>query len=134
MPFIRIETNCDFPKNIIDEAIAKFTELIHQKKGDPKSMILVVVNTKVNVAFGGDCEKPAAAVQLLSRQMTPEITAKLTEGISDILLDLFKIPAARMYIFFQNFTELYLVGWNRKTFDRILGISDSKEDLKAKKK
>ena len=120
MPFVRIETNCEFSQEVINEVITQVTEKVHENKGDPKSMILVVVNTKVNVSFGGDYEKPAAAVQVLSREMSPEITKNLTESISDILLNKFGVPAERMYIFFQNFSELYLVGWKRKTFEEIV--------------
>ncbi|WP_201262005.1 phenylpyruvate tautomerase MIF-related protein [Microcystis aeruginosa] len=119
---MRIETNHDFERDVIQNVITQVTEQVHINKGDPKEMILVVVNTKVNVSFGGDYDKPAAVVQLLSLTMSAEVTKKLTESISDILLERFSVPANRMYIFFQEFTQMHLVGWNRKIFSEILGV------------
>lgn len=124
MPFVRIETNHEFSKEIIQDVITQITEQVHLKKGDQKQMILVVVNTKVNVAFGGDYDHPAAVVQVFNLKMPVEITTKLTESISDILLDKFNVPANRMYIFFQEFTQMHLVGWNRKTFAELVGGDD----------
>lgn len=124
MPFVRIETNQNFSQKVVQDVITQITEQVHTIKGDPQAMILVVVNTKVNVAFGGDYEKPAAVVQLMSLRMPVEITTKLTESISDILLAKFNVPANRMYIFFQEFTKMHLVGWNRTTFEQILGADD----------
>ncbi len=122
MPFIRVETNHDFAQDIIGDVITKITEIVHIDKGDPTAMIQVVVNTNVHVSFAGDYEKPAAVVQLLSLKMSADITKKLTENISDILLESFNVPANRMYIFFQEFTQMHLVGWNRKIFSEILGV------------
>jgi phenylpyruvate tautomerase len=122
MPFVRIETNHDFDRDVIQNVITQVTDQVHINKGDPKEMILVVVNTKISVAFGGDYDKPAAVVQLLSLNMSAEVTQKLTESISDILLERFNVPANRMYIFFQEFNQMHLVGWNRKIFSEILGV------------
>jgi phenylpyruvate tautomerase len=108
MPFVRVETNNSFAQDVINNVITQITERIHIDKGDPTTMIQVVVNTNVNVSFGGDYEKPAAVVQVLSLDMSADITKKLTEGISDILLENFNIPANRMYIFFQEFTQMHL--------------------------
>lgn len=96
-------------------------------------MISVVVNTNVNVGFGGDYEKPAAIVQVLNLKMPVEITTKLTESITDILRENFNVAANRMYIFFQEFTQMHLVGWNRKTFAEIVG-GDDLEALEAARK
>lgn len=126
MPFIRIETNHEFTQNVIGNVITQITECVHIDKGDPTSMIQVVVDTNINVSFAGDYERPAAVVQLLSLSMSAEITKKLTESISDILLENFNIPANRMYIFFQEFTQMHLVGWNRKIFSEILGVETLK--------
>jgi phenylpyruvate tautomerase len=122
MPFVRIETNNSVARDVIDNVITKVTECVHIDKGDPTAMIQVVVNTNVNVSFGGDCEKPAAAIQILSLEMSADITKKLTEDISDILLENFNIPANRMYIFFQEFTQMHLVGWDRRIFSEIFGV------------
>lgn len=126
MPFIRIETNHEFTQNVIGNVITQITECVHIDKGDPTSMIQVVVDTNINVSFAGDYERPAAVVQLLSLSMSAEVTKKLTESISDILLENFNIPANRMYIFFQEFTQMHLVGWNRKIFSEILGVETLK--------
>ncbi|MEH2402560.1 phenylpyruvate tautomerase MIF-related protein [Nostoc sp.] len=133
MPFIRIETNHDFSSEVIHYVITQITEQFHIIKGYPQSMILVVVNTKVNVAFGGDYEKPAAVVQVMNGRMPVEITTKLTEILSDILLAKFNVPANRMYIFFQEDTKMHLVGWNRTTFEQILGADDL-ADVEAARK
>lgn len=140
MPFVRIETNHDFSSEVIGEVITQITEQVHSIKGDPQAMILVVVNTKVNVAFGGDYEKAAAVVQVMNLRMPVEITTKLTESISDILLAKFNVPANRMYVFFEEYTKMHLVGWNRTTFQQILGADDladveaaQKENAAAKK-
>lgn len=134
MPFVRIETNHEFEQDVIHEVITQVTEQVHTQKGDPEKMILVVVNTKVNVAFGGDYDEPAAVVQLLNLKMSAEVTKKLTESISDILLEKFNVPANRMYIFFQEFTQMHLVGWNRKIFTEILGVDDPETPEVALKK
>lgn len=134
MPFVRIETNHDFSKEVIQDVITQVTQQVHLIKGDPEAMILVVVNTKVNVAFGGDYEKPAAVVQLMNLRMPVDITTKLTESISDILLAKFNVPANRMYIFFQEFTKMHLVGWNRTTFEQILGADDLADVEAARQK
>jgi phenylpyruvate tautomerase PptA (4-oxalocrotonate tautomerase family) len=134
MPFVRIETNQDFSQEVIQDVVTQITQQVHTIKGDPQAMILVVVNTKVNVAFGGDYEKPAAVVQLMNLRLPVEITTKLTESISDILLAKFNVPANRMYIFFQEFTKMHLVGWNRTTFDRILGADDLADVEAARQK
>jgi len=133
VPFVRIETNHKFSNKIINDVIIQTTDAIHLNKGDPKTMISVVVNTKVNVGFGGDYDKPAAIVQVLSVQMPVEITTKLTESISDILLTNFHVLPNRMYIFFQEFTQMHLVGWNRKTFAQIVG-GENLEALEAARK
>lgn len=140
MPFVRIETNQDSNQEVIQDVITQITEQIHFIKGDSPAMILVVVNTKANVAFGGDYEKPAAVVQVMNLRMPVEITTKLTECISDLLLAKFNVPANRMYIFFQEYTKMHLVGWNRTTFEQILGADDladvetaQQESAKAKK-
>ncbi|MFN6567021.1 phenylpyruvate tautomerase MIF-related protein [Dendronalium sp. ChiSLP03b] len=133
MPFIRIETNHDFSSEVIHDVITQITEQVHIIKGDPQSMILVVVNTKVNVAFGGDYEKPAAVVQVMNLRMSVEITTKLIEIISDILLAKFNVSANRMYMFFQEYTKMHLVGWNRTTFEQILG-ADNLADVEAARK
>jgi phenylpyruvate tautomerase len=122
MPFVRVETNNSVAQDVIDNVIAQITECVHIDKGDPTTMIQVVVNTNVNVSFGGDHEKPAAAIQILSLNMSADITKKLTEDISDILLENFNIPANRMYIFFQEFTQMHLVGWDRRIFSEIFGV------------
>jgi phenylpyruvate tautomerase len=122
MPFVRVETNHEFAQDVIGDVITQITESVHLDKGDPTTMIQVVVNTNVNVSFAGDYNKPAAVVQLLSLKMSADITKKLTESISDILLKNFNVPANRMYIFFQEFTQMHLVGWNRKIFSEILGV------------
>jgi phenylpyruvate tautomerase len=98
MPFVRVETNHEFAQDIIGNVITQVTKQVHIDKGDPETMIQVVVNTNVNVSFGGDYEKPAAVVQVLSLKMSADITKKLTESISDILLENFNVPANRMYI------------------------------------
>ncbi len=134
MPFVRIETNHEFSKEVIQDVITQITEQVHVIKGDPQSMISVVVNTNVSVAFGGDYDKPAAVVQLLNLKMPVEITTKLTQSISDILLQKFNVPADRMYIFFQEFTQMHLVGWNRKTFTEIVGGDDLEAIEAARKK
>jgi phenylpyruvate tautomerase len=122
MPFVRVETNNSVAQDVIDNVITQITECVHVDKGDPTTMIQVVVNTNVNISFGGDHEKPAAAIQILSLNMSADITKKLTEGISDILLENFNIPANRMYIFFQEFTQMHLVGWDRRIFSEIFGV------------
>ena len=132
MPFIKIETNHEFNSEIVELVIAQITETIHVVKGDPKNMILVVINTKSNVAFGGDYERPAAVVQLLNLKMPIDITTKLTEKITDILTNSFNVPPDRMYLFFQEFTQMHLVGWNRKTFAEVVGSDDIKALEKAK--
>nr|MDZ8061288.1 phenylpyruvate tautomerase MIF-related protein [Nostoc sp. EkiNYC01] len=124
MPFVRIETNHDFNQQVIQDVITQITEQVHIIKGDPQAMILVAVNTKVNMAFGGDYEKPVAVVQVMNLRMSVEITTKLTENISDILIAKFNISANRMYIFFQEYTKMHLIGWNRTTFEQILGADD----------
>jgi phenylpyruvate tautomerase len=134
MPFVRVETNHEFAQDVIDNVITQITEQVHIDKGDPTAMIQVVVNTSVNVSFGGDYEKPAAVVQLLSLKMSADITKKLTEGISDILLENFNVPANRMYIFFQEFTQMHLVGWNRKIFSEILGVETLESPEEAQQK
>ena len=133
MPFVRVETNRKFSKELSQDVITQITEAIHLNKGDQKPMISVVVNTNVNVGFGGDYDKPAAIVQVLNLKMPVEITTKLTESISDILLKNFNVPANRIYIFFQEFTQMHLVGWNRKTFAEIVG-GDDLEALEAARK
>jgi len=134
MPFIRIETNTEFDRNIIEDVITQVTEQVSTIKGDPKNMILVVINTNVNVAFGGDYTQPAAAVQILNLKMPIEVTSKLVESISDILLEKFNVSPDRMYIFFQEFTQMHLVGWNRKTFTEIVGGDDLDALEKAREK
>jgi len=134
MPFVRIETNHEFSQDVIQDVMTQVTDKVHINKGDPKEMILVVVNTKVDVAFGGDYDQPAAAVQLLSLKMSAEITKKLTESISDVLLEKFNVPANRMYIFFQEFTQMHLVGWNRKIFSEILGVETLESPDEAQNK
>ena len=134
MPFVRIETNHDFSQEVIQDVITQVTQQVHLIKGDPEAMILVVVNTKVNVAFGGDYEKPAAVVQLMNLKIPVEITTKLTESLSDILLAKFNVPANRMYIFFEEFTKMHLVGWNRTTFEQILGADDLADVEAARQK
>lgn len=131
MPFVRIETNHEFSQDVIHDVITQVTEKVHANKGDPKEMILVVVNTNVGVSFGGDYDKPAAVVQLLNLEMPEDITRKLTESISDILLEHFNVPANRMYIFFQEFTKMHLIGWDRKIFTDIVGGDDLKAIEKA---
>lgn len=133
MPFVKIETNHDFSSEVIQDVITQVTEQVHIIKGDPQAMILVVVNTKVNVAFGGDYENAAAVVQVMNLKMPVEITTKLTESLSDILLAKFNVPANRMYVFFQEYTKMHLVGWNRTTFEQILGADDL-ADVEAAKK
>ncbi len=133
MPFVRVEINRKVNNEISQNVITQITEAIHLNKGDQKPMISVVVNTNVNVGFGGDYEKPAAIVQVLSLKMPVEITTKLTESISDILRKNFNVAANRMYIFFQEFTQMHLVGWNRKTFAEIVG-GDDLEALEAARK
>ncbi|WP_017314365.1 phenylpyruvate tautomerase MIF-related protein [Mastigocladopsis repens] len=124
MPFVRIETNHHFNKQVIEDVMTQITEEIHIKKGDPVKMISVVVHTDSNVSFGSDSETPAAIVQVLNASMPAHITSQLTQGISNILLNKFQVPANRMYIFFQEFTTMHLVGWNGKTFAEILGRDD----------
>jgi phenylpyruvate tautomerase len=134
MPFVRIETNHEFAADVINSVITQITEQVHLDKGDPKTMIQVVVNTNVSVSFGGDYQKPAAVVQLLSLKMSADVTKKLTEHISDILLESFNVPANRMYIFFQEFTQMHLVGWNRQIFSEILGVETLESPAEAQKK
>lgn len=119
MPLIRIETNCEASQQTIDEIMTRVIDRVNQDNGNLKSMISVVVNTEVNVSFGCDLEKPAAAVQFFIGQIPPENTSKITASISAILFDRLRIPAEQMYVFFHLFPELYLVGWNGTTFDKI---------------
>jgi phenylpyruvate tautomerase len=134
MPFVRVETNHEFAQDVIDNVITQITEQVHIDKGDPKAMIQVVINTNISVSFAGDYKNPAAVVQLLSLKMSADITKKLTESISDILLENFDVPANRMYIFFQEFTQMHLVGWNRKIFSEILGVETLESPAEAQKK
>jgi phenylpyruvate tautomerase len=134
MPFVRVETNHEFAQDVIDNVITQITEQVHIDKGDSKAMIQVVVNTNVSVSFAGDYKNPAAVVQLLSLKMSADITKKLTESISDILLGNFDVPANRMYIFFQEFTQMHLVGWDRKIFSEILGVETLESPEGAQKK
>jgi phenylpyruvate tautomerase len=133
MPFVRIEINHHFCSQTIEDVITEVTEQIHLIKGDPTKMISVVVHNDSQVAFGGDFQTPAAIVQVLNANMSRDITTKLTETISDILLKQFQVPPDRMYIFFQEFTTMHLVGWNRKTFADILG-SDNEQQLDEARK
>ena len=134
MPFIRIEVNQDVSQDMIDQSMSQVTDAVHAFKGDPKEMILVVIDTKVNASFGGDYEQPVAMVNIVNLEMTEDVTRVLTEKISDILLENFNVNPKRMYIYFQQVTHMHLFSWDRKTFQDIFGgdtIADAKKRISA---
>jgi hypothetical protein len=107
----------------VRELQQRLTELISRVKGDPTSMISTVVLQGVPVSFGGCAEKPAAIVTLTNAVMDAAKTSALTTALSAALDEAYGVPADRMYLFFHEFTDPHLVGWNGKTFDRILAES-----------
>lgn len=119
MPFVKIETNCEVSQQLIKEITTQVSDRIHENNGNPKITIAVVFNTKVNLSFCYDLKKPAAAIEILIYKVSPEATAKITEDLSDIFLDLLGVPFERMYVFFNIVPQLHLIGWNGTTFDRI---------------
>ncbi len=119
MPYVRIEANrrC---QTAVSELQRQVTSLVHERKGDPVSMISTVVLAEVPVSFGGDPAAPAAILTLTNAVMPPEITAALVPELTRILGEAFGVPPDRMYLFFHEYREAHLVGWNGKTFDAIL--------------
>lgn len=120
MPYLKIKVNQVSTDYIVNQVVQEVTTAIQEIKGDDPNMILVVVEPGLHVAFGGDLEKPAAAVDFTAIGFTSELTAKLTAKISDILLKYYSVDPKRIYISFEEVPQpFYLFGWNRTNFEVI---------------
>ena len=133
MPVVRIAVNVDFSPEIVNATMSKITDTVHEIKGDPKDMILVHIDTHSHISFADIPDRPAAMVDMINLIMAPELTKKLTESISDILLEQFSVEPNRMYIYFQEVTQMHLFAWNRMTFNDILGRDNIEKESEKKR-
>ncbi|UJR78342.1 phenylpyruvate tautomerase MIF-related protein [Sandaracinus amylolyticus] len=120
MPYLRIECNRALSDDRVAQLQKELTNLVHEIKGDPVAMISTVILQSVPVSFGGDPCEPSCIVTLTNAVMPPATTSALTRALTAALGASYGVPPNRMYIFFQQFSDPTLVGWNGVTFDQVI--------------
>ncbi len=119
MPFVRIETNQKVDDASARALLEEITHLVHAAQGAPEDMIAGAVHGGIPMSFGGDAAAPAANLQVINANLPRDVTSALSRSLGALLQDKLGVSPARAYVFFQEFRDPHLVGWNRATFDEI---------------
>jgi phenylpyruvate tautomerase len=116
MPLIQVFTSASPPAASGAAALlADLSRLAAQQFGKPERWVMTCLVPGLTMTFGGSPD-PAAFVAVKNiGKMTPDQTATLSKEICGRLEAALKIPAARVYIDFQDAVD-YQWGWNGGTF------------------
>ena len=117
MPLLHIHTSS---RNINEKAIQEVhqtgAQILAEVLGKSTEYVMVLVNTASSLSFSQDGQTPCAYIEVKNiGGFTPEITAKLSQRLCELVIQKLQTPSSRVYIEFQN-AERYLWGWNGKTF------------------
>ena len=116
MPLLKIQTNVAVEAHRGDQLMKTASEQVATLLGKPEGLVMVVLETDVQMLFGGTPE-PLAYLELksigLPQQQTGELSAQLCRLVSGELA----VPAERVYIEFADAARS-MWGWNGKTFER----------------
>lgn len=123
MPYLRVECSGTVDRSRVESLQRELTQLVHELKKDPVAMIATAVLQGVPVTFGGHGDQPACVVTLTNAAMPPSITSALTAAITRAIGDAYGVPANRIYVFFHQYTDPTLVGWNGVTFDQVMAAA-----------
>ena len=96
--------------------LAAASKLVADTLGKPEQYVTVRVETAVkNMIFGGT-DAPCAHATLQSiGALSPEVNARFSAGLSELLSTHFSVDANRYYLFFSD-VERHNCGWSGRTF------------------
>jgi phenylpyruvate tautomerase PptA (4-oxalocrotonate tautomerase family) len=117
MPFVRIETNQTADAATSGAIVKSVTDLVAQVKPEVERRgIAVSLHHNCVLSFGGDAAAPAVVINVTNATMPHEVTLPLTKGLTEIAKQHYGADPVRIYVFFHELKELYLVGIMGVTF------------------
>lgn len=112
MPYMKVQTNA--PVADPEGFMRRASEFLCAQLGKPESYIMVAVEPKTGMVFGGTAD-PTAYVELKSIGLSAGQTADLTKEVCGFLGGELGIGADRVYIEFAG-VPAAMWGWNNRTF------------------
>ena len=114
MPTLTIHTNIHVEGMDLNALLEDATDLLVENLNKPREFILVRLETRSHLMFGGS-DGPAAFIELISLGLPDEGPAELTPRLSSFLQEKLRIKPERMYFCFPQIPRTHF-GWNGKTF------------------
>ena len=112
MPFLKISTNTNIDNG--QDLAKKASKLTADTLGKPESYVMVNIEDKQTLTFGGN-DEPAAYLQLKSLNLPEDKTADFSASLCAFINTELNIASERIYIEFVN-PERHLWGWDGRTF------------------
>jgi phenylpyruvate tautomerase len=114
MPYLMVQTNLEFDKNIAQGFVDKASTLVADLLGKSQNYVMVSLQPPSLMSFAGDAG-PTAYVELKSIGLPENKTNELSNALCTLIHDELKIEKQRVYIEFSNANN-HLWGWNGGTF------------------
>ena len=115
MPFLRLETNVDVPKETAECLVKRLSGVLASELGKPEQYVSVGVQTSTAMVFGGTAEACCVGTLSCIGVLSPEVNARLSAAVAPVLAEALGVPPERYYIFFAT-SERHEVGWSGRTF------------------
>lgn len=114
MPYFKIQSNEELLH--ADQLIGKASKLIAETLGKPEKYVMVSLEEKVPMMFGGRTN-PVIFCELKSIGLPGDKTKEISAKLCTFLSKETGVEAERIYIEFSN-AERNMWGWNGSTFER----------------
>ncbi len=114
MPTLRILTNVQIPPDERPDLLAQASRTVAGLLGKPESYVMVILEDGRDLIFAGT-PAPAAYLELKSLGLPEAKTAHYSRALCDLLAEVLRIPADRVYIEFVA-PPPHLFGWDGRTF------------------
>lgn len=112
MPTLQISTNIDIANS--EQLVADASQLVAGMLGKPEMYVLVVINPKCVMSFGGK-DDPAALLSLHSLGLPESEIKSYSENLCEFINQQLNISTDRIYINFESPPRTHW-GWNNSTF------------------
>ncbi|EFJ31264.1 hypothetical protein SELMODRAFT_405585 [Selaginella moellendorffii] len=115
MPILTISTNTSVDSSTSFYILQEATAAVARVLGKPESSMMVLLNDRVPILFGGSREAAAYGELVSIGAIAPDSNRKVSKALAGILESRLSVPPSRFYIKFYD-VKGSNVGYNGSTY------------------